>query len=389
MSQCSYGGSLMLVKQKIVDAELYGFNGCRIVKHQAKRCVRRNCRQYYWLNYKWSQGCKINTVKLHQVSCLFITDKTGFELNFLEYHETLHFRGFLSSSSVLYALTKCLVKESKRNTTRLKEYYNDARFLRLVMMELPEEHIEIEKELNQNLVNKYDEIVHVKVFPPKIPLSVTEISGDGNEKVMIKLCKESAPAKRSGQSSKTKKLPKPYMNGWWMLTTPKTGRILCVIPMYNPENNAIKLESLDKVLHLYPKCDTFLHDCACKLAPEAIKTGKYKQIVYWSVDRFHAKKHGKSCKYSPYNDDKLQKRLDGINTSISEQVFNWFRSYARNMNKMNRFRHQFLVYYYCKLHNEILESEETRHLNKYSFIAKGKKKRNQRRYECRRIVCKI
>ena len=152
-------------------------------------------------------------MKLEEVSCLFITNKTGFDTNFIQYHEELHYRGFLSATAVLQATKSCLVRNFKRNARQLLEYYNDARFLRLVMMELPEEQIEIGFETNDHIVQKYDELVHKVHFPPLDPLTVTEISGDGNEKVLVKLCQELAPKKRSGQSSKNKNSPKPYMNG--------------------------------------------------------------------------------------------------------------------------------------------------------------------------------
>ena len=48
-----------------------------------------------------------------------------------------------------------------------------------------------------------------------------------------------------------------------MLVHPRSGRILGVQPMENPENNEIKISSLEKVLPHYPNCDTLIHDLSC------------------------------------------------------------------------------------------------------------------------------
>ena len=60
---------------------------------------------------------------------------------------------------------------------------------------------------------------------------------------------------KDGNSSK-------YNNGWYMLVDPRTGRILGVQPMVQPENNAIKISTLERVLPMYPNCNAYIHDIA-------------------------------------------------------------------------------------------------------------------------------
>ena len=48
----------------------------------------------------------------------------------------------------------------------------------------------------------------------------------------------------------------------------------------------------------------------------------------------------------------MKKRLQGVNTSCSEQVFSWFRNSARILNKMEPTVHYFLVLLFTKTHNE-------------------------------------
>jgi hypothetical protein len=76
--------------------------------------------------------------------------------------------------------------------------------------------------------------------------------------------------------------------------------------------------------------------------------------------------HNKACKNSPLNVPRLKRRLKGVNTAVAEQVFSWFRGYARVFNEMRALRHKFLVLYYCRLHNQLVDVKNTSHLNAYS-----------------------
>ena len=80
-------------------------------------------------------------------------------------------------------------------------------------------------------------------MPPLSPEDVTELSGDGSEKVLVKLCPETAPLRRAGRPPQRQKR-KPYSNGWFLITDPKTGRILGVEYMHEPEITEIKFNRL-------------------------------------------------------------------------------------------------------------------------------------------------
>ena len=69
---------------------------------------------------------------------------------------------------------------------------------------------------------------------------------------------------------------------------------------------------------------------------------------------------------------RIQRRLRHVNTSRSEQVFSWFRGYARSFNSLRPNRHKLLVLYYSRLHNAMIEAGDAHHLNAYSPQGRGK-----------------
>ena len=133
----------------------------------------------------------------------------------------------------------------------------------------------------------------------------------------MKVCSEEKPRKRRGRPVEGKH-NKPYLNGWYMNCDPRSGRILSVELMYEPENTEVKIKSIEKIINLYPNFDTYIHDISCKLAPSLEKNDVFPQIKNYAVDKFHAKKHTKHCRYSPYNVKSLEERLHGINTNMAE-----------------------------------------------------------------------
>ena len=66
------------------------------------------------------------------------------------------------------------------------------------------------------------------------------------------------------------------------------------------------------------------------------------------------------------------RRLRYVNTSRAEQVFSWFRGYARSFNSLRPIRHKFLVLYYSRLHNAMIAAGDVQHLNAYSPKRTGK-----------------
>ena len=151
--------------------------------------------------------------------------------------------------------------------------------------------------------------------------------------------------------------------------------------MMEPENNKVNDTSLEKVLGLYKKCDCYIMDRCCRYLPHARKNQKLKQIKYWTCDKFHGKKHKANCPCRPQSNPRLAKRLKKVNTSIAEQTFSWFRSHAKILNEARQRRHRFLVLYYSKKHNALIDQKKTSHLNKFT-AAKAHPKRKSVAYPC-------
>ena len=85
-----------------------------------------------------------------------------------------------------------------------------------------------------------------------------------------------------------------------------------------------------------------------------------------------------------------QKRVENMNTSKAEQIFSWFRSYASTFNSMDALRHKFMVLFYCKQHNSLVEEGITSRLNVHS--ANRKKMARVRKgsgYACGKGVKKV
>lgn len=119
---------------------------------------------------------------------------------------------------------------------------------------------------------------------------------------------------------------------------------------------------------------------SCKIQPEIIRNGLLKGIKHWAIDKFHATGHNSACKCSPLCVPSIARRLKHVNTSVAEQVFSWFRGYALTFNELRKERHVFLVLYYCKRHNLLLDNKGADYLNKYA--ANKSSKRATRGYAC-------
>ena len=77
----------------------------------------------------------------------------------------------------------------------------------------------------------------------------------------------------------------------------------------------------------------------------------------------------------------MQKRLKGLNTSICEQTFSWFKNYGAMANEMRANRHKFLMLHFAVKHNEALEFGQAVYLRPHA------KKRSQP-YACKRPALK-
>lgn len=154
--------------------------------------------------------------------------------------------------------------------------------------------------------------------------------------------------------------------------------------MDQPENNLIVRASLLKTLPKYKNLDGFVMDRVCSFAPNAKEDPAFKQIKYWAIDHFHALKRKKTCSYNPLHVKRLGKRFKGINLSAAEQVFSWFRNYARLLNEARSLRHSFKVLYFVKQHNMALRSNNAAYLNLYQ----GNSKKTSKSYACAKKVHK-
>ena len=62
--------------------------------------------------------------------------------------------------------------------------------------------------------------MHENVFPGLKPEEIYELSGDGIEKVIVKVGSDNAPKKRAGRPPQRQKKVKPYSNGWFVICCP-------------------------------------------------------------------------------------------------------------------------------------------------------------------------
>ena len=103
------------------------------------------------------------------------------------------------------------------------------------------------------------------------------------------------------------------------------------------------------------------------------ETEKVSKIKTFTTDKFHGARHSAKCPCNPFVHKRLMRRIEGLNTVVAEQTFSWFRNYARTFDDLGRKRHHFLVYLYSSIHNELMESRLTSHLNTYAHRKKNAK----------------
>ena len=252
-TECHCGGSLHPRGQRAQEATLVTLTGCVEIKQIPMECSRRGCRAQFHYNYTKRDGKRINSVSLKDVRALFIHRQLAFDLKFLEYHEALHFRGFLSVRAVSWAFQGVLAGDSHTaDDQKWRLRYQDVRVLYVAMKEFGDmreagfrdylhsielSHMSDCKEVTQKMLAEYDAWLHKDVFPPAKPDSVTAMAGDGHEKVLTKVCAGDKMPKKPPQTHHGK--PKAFTNGWFMLIKPADGRILSVEQQFEPENNDV------------------------------------------------------------------------------------------------------------------------------------------------------
>ncbi|CAE7560210.1 unnamed protein product [Symbiodinium sp. CCMP2592] len=114
----------------------------------------------------------------------------------------------------------------------------------------------------------------------------------------------------------------------------------------------------------------------------AMRSSQLDCVVYDS--------HAPGCPCSPLQHKTLNNRLEGINTSIAEQTFAWFRGYASQFNTKSPRSHAFYVLLYVQRHNDLTRQGYRNHLNPFSArkqaaMTSGLLKRPAcKKYTCRR-----
>jgi len=396
IKRCILGRNKLQVRNELATkATLIDFSGATDVHHVAKRCVSRQCRTGYLYNYRWQGNEKVNSLHLGETEYVFVTAKIGFSEQFIRYHSSLQFRGFLSAKAIAWAAETEL--GDGKTPYRLDLSFDKARQLLLAMemfQKLDEDkrgtgvpsyvhHLSLDRPITDANVSALDTFMHKNVLPALNADDVHAVVADGHEKVLVRLCAADGAPARAGRPRDNGQV-KRCTNGWFMLVDPTSQRILAVSEMKEPENNAILLSSLRKILPQHPNLKIVIYDRACKVVDAIRADESLKQVTHAIVDKWHGAKHGNTCKCNPCAKPSLMKKVRKINTSAAEQVFAWFRGYASCLNSTNPVVHRFLVLYYVMRHNKMIADGMVSHLNPYAVHSERMKAARREGYVCKR-----
>ena len=72
-------------------------------------------------------------------------------------------------------------------------------FYKLAVQKFRKANVEIDNEVSDEDLEIYDKYLHEQVFPGGNPEQITALSGDGIEKIIVKVGHEEAPLKRAGR----------------------------------------------------------------------------------------------------------------------------------------------------------------------------------------------
>ncbi|CAK0823125.1 unnamed protein product [Prorocentrum cordatum] len=313
-------------------ALVVALNGVSDITHGIKRCQHYRYRTMYMCNLYAAAHGHVNTCGVSDLrgGILFVSAGRAFALKFLEYHGCLLFRGFPPSWSASWSC---------------KQQLNDA----MCMQEF--------EPIGQ----------HLNIA----------IGGD--------LC-DGVLAKHIAHFHESVMWEDTHTHGLFMVVDPASQDIVAVSEQVQPENNEVLNKALDMVLPLYPRCNALIMDRACSFMPSAQKRCDFDQLKYCSVDKFHARGHAATCPCNPLKALRLKRRVNTINTAAAEQLFSWFRVYARTLNEMRRSRHKFSAMYFCRKRNELVDARGTDHLKKHKLIAPKKQKKGK--YPCSPKIAK-
>lgn len=397
LRKCPCGGKL--TKKDVVDAKCFSLEGVSTVKWRQFQCSNRGCRKSYGPNYVWKGQKKYNTATVRDIQkqgILFTNGKTAFSKGYLDLFSKLNFRGYLTATAAVWSMQKAFPSEKYLFDQR-KEHQHAILYYTAVQ-ELTDlglhKDIQIGKEVTNAMVDKYDAHLHKHVYPPENPSRVEFLVGDGHMKVKARCgsmgtCKKTGrpkikKGKKNTKNKKNKHGTNPFTNGWFMICDPKSQRIVAVEQQILPERNTTITAALTKAVKTCNKAHTFVYDRNCGYHNTAQTEPGLKNIKNYVVEPWHGNRHKRSCKLCVQNNRRLKKLMKGVNGSICEQTFSWFRNFARPLNETTLQRHRFLVLHYCKLHNENVDKQEVDYLNEASLNAKKRILKNKRSYPCAR-----
>ncbi|CAE7455345.1 unnamed protein product, partial [Symbiodinium sp. CCMP2456] len=283
-----------------VSGRLYGLGGVEGISMVIKRCSKKTCRAHHHYNYRKVEGQKYHSLDLDQMEYIFVNSKVGFSRQFLDYHNALQFRGGLSHNAIMFAQGEVMWEDRDQHARWHMEY---------------------------------------------------EVVIDGHEKVSAKC--QGPPPVHVGRPRKDG-ANKQRHNGWFMAVDPHSGMVMSVADMEEPENNVVAKNVLRKVVTKAVNLNCVIYDKMCVCLKSFATDKDFKQVKYWSIDRFHAKAHSVSCPCSPIHVRRLDLRLRSVNSSIAEQTFSWFRGYASSFNTKAHETHIFYVLLYVKMHNSLV-----------------------------------
>ncbi|CAE7546453.1 unnamed protein product, partial [Symbiodinium microadriaticum] len=314
-----------------------------------KRCSKKTCRVHHHYNYRKVEGQKYHSLDLDQMEYIFVNSKVGFSRQFLDYHNALQFRGGLSHNAIMFAQGEIIWEDRDQHARWHIEYANAQLYYQ------------------NEFLDFYRNWWHRKQFSLADWRAVKEVVLDGHEKVSAK-CQGPPPA-HMGRPRKNG-ANKQRHNGWFMAMDPRSGMVMSVADMEEPENNVVAKNVLRKVVTKAVNLNYVIYDKMCVCLKSFATDKDFKLVKYWSIDRFHTKAHSVSCPCSPIHVRRLDLRLRSVNSSIAEQTFSWFRGYACSFNTKAHDTHIFYVLLYVKMHTSLVRQNRLQHLNAFSARAK-------------------
>ena len=221
------------------------------------------------------------------------------------------------------------------------------------------------------------------VIPDSEAHLVRAISCDGEEKIGVACGADPNQKRPGGQKADGTTVSRGF--GWFMGSCMETGAILDIEEMEEPEGNGVLFRLMKRVLPIYTSTILVQLDRMCQADRTILKSREllrlFCHVKHLVVDKYHAQGHADSCSCNPWVHDDLWDAQEEFNTSISEQVFSWFRGYTKLLNTMFPNTHRFYVFYYAKLHNFLVMSGDVEHLNEHK-VQRPPKTKASRSYNC-------